>query len=51
MSRRKFTASSSSRTDLTELHSACHTARADSDLGGLIAMFAKILDTDPAYDL
>jgi cell filamentation protein len=39
------------KTDLTELHSACHTARADSDLGGLIAMFAKILDTEPAYEL
>ena len=38
------------KTDLTELHSACHGARAESDLGGLIAMFAKILDADPAYD-
>ncbi len=38
------------KTDLTELHSACHAARAQSDLGGLIAMFAKILDADPAYD-
>ncbi len=23
------------KTDLTELHSACHTARAESDIGGL----------------
>lgn len=38
------------KTDLAELHSACHAARAQSDLGGLIAMFAKILDADPAYD-
>jgi cell filamentation protein len=38
------------KTDLTELHSACHAARAESDLGGLIAMFAKILDAEPAYD-
>ena len=38
------------KTDLTELHSACHAARAESDLEGLIAMFPKILDTAPAYD-
>jgi cell filamentation protein, protein adenylyltransferase len=38
------------KTDITELHSACHAARAESDLTGLTAMFAKILDTDPAYD-
>lgn len=38
------------KTDLTELHAACHAARAKSDLGGLIAMFTKILDADPAYD-
>ena len=31
-------------------HSACHAARAESELKGLVAMFAKILDTDPAYD-
>lgn len=37
-------------TDLAELHSACHTARTDSDLAGLTAMFAKILDDDPAYE-
>jgi cell filamentation protein len=38
------------KTDLTELHSACHAARAESDLSGLTAMFARILDADPAYD-
>ncbi|AYE99424.1 cell filamentation protein Fic (plasmid) [Mycobacterium paragordonae] len=38
------------KTDLTELHSACHIARAESDLGGLTAMFATILDDDPAYE-
>lgn len=38
------------KTDQTELYSACHTARADSDLNGLVVMFARILDTDPAYD-
>ena len=38
------------KTDLTELHSACHAARAESDLGQLTAMFAKILDDDPAYE-
>ncbi|WP_301149786.1 Fic/DOC family protein [Mycobacterium simiae] len=38
------------KTDLTELHSACHAARAESELAGLTAMFARILDADPAYD-
>jgi cell filamentation protein len=38
------------KTDLTELHSACHTARAEPDLGGLTAMFATILDDDLAYE-
>lgn len=38
------------KTDLDELHNACHEARAHSELGGLIAMFAKILDDEPAYD-
>jgi cell filamentation protein len=38
------------KTDSAELHSACHVARADSDLASLIAMFEKIVDTDPAYD-
>jgi cell filamentation protein len=37
-------------TDLTELHSACHAARAESDLAGLTTMFVRILDTDPAYE-
>lgn len=27
------------RTDLAELHDACHAARAQSELGGLVAMF------------
>ena len=38
------------KTDSSELHGACHAARAGSDLSGLTAMFAKILDVDPAYD-
>ncbi|MGD1111704.1 MAG: Fic family protein, partial [Mycobacterium sp.] len=38
------------KTDLIELHDACHTARAESDLSGLTAMFAKILDDGPAYE-
>ena len=38
------------RTDSSELHGACHAARARSDLSGLTAMFAKILTVDPAYD-
>lgn len=38
------------KTDLTELHSACHAARAESDLAGLTAMFTRILDDDPAYE-
>ncbi len=38
------------KTDLTELHSACHAARAESDIGGLTAIFARILDDDPAYE-
>jgi cell filamentation protein len=33
-----------------ELYGACHSARANSDLTGLIAMFTKILDAEPAYD-
>ncbi|MDG5486950.1 Fic/DOC family protein [Mycolicibacterium gadium] len=39
------------KTDQAELYRACHAARADSDLSELIAMFAKILDDEPAYDL
>jgi cell filamentation protein len=38
------------KTDQAELYTACHAARAESDLSGLIAMFAKILDVEPAYD-
>lgn len=38
------------KADIAELHTACHTARADGDPTGLTTMFAKILDTDPAYD-
>jgi cell filamentation protein len=38
------------KTDVAELHGACHTARAESDRSGLIAMFTKILDAEPAYD-
>lgn len=38
------------KTDQAELYTACHAARADEDLSGLIAMFAKILDDAPAYD-
>jgi cell filamentation protein len=38
------------RTDQAELYSACHAARADDDLAGLVAMFTKILDSEPAYD-
>lgn len=38
------------RVDSAELYSACHAARASSDSRGLIAMFTKILDTQPAYD-
>lgn len=38
------------KTDQGELYSACHAARADDDRGGLVAMFTKILDSEPAYD-
>ena len=38
------------KTDQAELHGACHAVRGDSNLGGLVAMLATILDTDPAYD-
>ncbi|MBZ1503799.1 Fic family protein, partial [Leuconostoc mesenteroides] len=31
------------KTDLEELHGACHVARANSDLTGLVAMFKGIL--------
>lgn len=39
------------RTDLAELHRACHAARAESDLAGLITMFTRVLDSEPAYQL
>jgi cell filamentation protein len=39
------------KTNQHQLHSACHAARAESDLSGLIEMFTEILDTEPAYDL
>lgn len=38
-----------SRTALDELHEACHTARAECDLSGLVAMFTRIIDAEPAY--
>lgn len=38
------------KTDQNELYGACHAARAESDLSGLIATFAKIIDTETAYD-
>lgn len=38
------------KTDLEELHGACHVARANSDLTGLVAMFKGILDAEPTYD-
>lgn len=38
------------KTDLDELHSACHAARAVPDRARLTAMFATILADDPAYD-
>ena len=38
------------KTDSSELHGACHAARAGSDLSGVTAMFAKTLDADPAYE-
>ncbi|BBZ16036.1 hypothetical protein MGAD_03710 [Mycolicibacterium gadium] len=37
------------KTDQAKLYCACHAARADDDLSGLTAMFAKILDDEPAY--
>ncbi|GAA1012599.1 Fic/DOC family protein [Nocardiopsis tropica] len=38
------------RTDMAELHDACHQARAHSDLSGLESLFARIVDDEPAYD-
>lgn len=37
------------RTDVSELHVACHTARDAGDLSGLTDLFANILDDSPAY--
>lgn len=37
-------------TDDVELHGSCHAARTNCALDGLIAMFEKIIDDDPAYD-
>ncbi|ATQ30233.1 cell filamentation protein Fic [Rhodococcus ruber] len=33
-----------------ELYQACHAARANSDLSGLVDMFTRILDDCPAYN-
>lgn len=38
------------KTDQSELYAACHAARAESNLSGLLAMFAKIIDAEAAYD-
>ena len=38
------------KTDSAELHGACHAARARSDLSGLVVMFGRIIDAEPAYD-
>lgn len=35
--------------DKTELHDACHVARADSNLEPMRALFTRILDDEPAY--
>ncbi|WP_183130110.1 Fic family protein [Rhodococcus sp. SBT000017] len=35
--------------ELTELHRACHLARAEQNIQPLRTMFAKIVDDDPAY--
>jgi cell filamentation protein len=37
-------------TDSDELHAACHQARGSSDIGGLITLFNRIIDANPAYD-
>ncbi|MDF3313479.1 Fic family protein [Rhodococcus sp. T2V] len=34
---------------ITELHDACHKARADSDLEPLCALFMRIVDDEPSY--
>jgi cell filamentation protein len=38
------------KTDQNQLYSACHAARAESNLTGLIAMFTTILNAEPAYE-
>ncbi len=38
-----------SRIDKTTLYTACHSARADSDLTGLTEMFSTLIDDDPEY--
>ncbi|AXK85734.1 Fic family protein [Nocardia farcinica] len=35
--------------DKAQLHSACHIARADSDLAALEELFTRIVDDEPAY--
>lgn len=37
-------------TELEELHHACHVARSKSDLGPLEKMFARVIDSEPAYE-
>lgn len=39
------------KTDLNELHEACHVARAKGDRSRLDRMFTRIIDEEPAYDL
>lgn len=38
------------KTDLKELHHACHIARSTSDLGPMQRLFKKIVDENPAYE-
>lgn len=38
-----------SQVDTVTLYSACHSARADSDLTGLTEMFSALIDDDPEY--
>ena len=38
------------RTDSVELHNACHVARSAGDLAPMENMFARIIDSDPAYE-
>ncbi len=39
------------KTDVAGLHGACHAAPAESAVARLTVMFAKILDSDAAYDV